>query len=656
MKNLILILLLFMTIWGTENKNPYRNIEFHTLKNGIDVILLPSDGANNVKIIASFEVGMLDEKEGNYEITHFLEHLLFRDSRLDNNNTYMQLIEQKGGMANGYTTIDETSYEGTVPKKEGEWLLDVFSKMLLDRKIEKDDLPKEKKTIRLELGEPDWFSKKFGFDLIEWFYIKIFWIPDNEESEFGIVYPDIFFSKDDRVLSLEKIKYEDVIKYYKKFYYPKNMAIFVSGNFDKIKYLELIKEKFEKFENHSSAISKKLKTNFVQKPFIKIDSFKKYLTINYGIKFNDASLKEETILSIYNDYLAYRLMKKLRNEKAQTYTVSQFYGNYSDYDTHKFDGFIGVEFETNKNDFFKNLILIKTMIDDETKNGKISDEIIEKSIKFYRQKFELVSYDAETLMDMAIRYYKNYKTFGQEIDDYKLLNSIDEEEFRKVLKKFYNNNSSYQSYNRPPLFNEIEHYIIIAVSLIFSLWFFYRIFNREIDWTKITYIKNLTYSPLAIIESIIIFSIIIFISEFLLVYTEHFLKSSIWFNDINLYLYYLYTYISISIFLFIGLSFWIPSYFTKTILIENNKLVIKSFSIYCKKISFNDIETITTNTDVEMVKNLLLLLNPKFKFSVYNPFFWQKRLTITLKNGQIFYLSIKNAEKIAEDLKKLIKI
>ncbi len=654
MKNLLLTLILAISVWGLESKDPYKNIELHQLKNGIDVVFLPSQSSKNVKITTSFKVGMIDEDEGIYEITHLLEHLLFRDSRLENNNTYMQLIEQKGGSANGYTSVSNTSYIGTVPKKEGEWLVNLFSQMLLDRKIDKDDLPKEKKTIRLELGEPDWLSSKIGFDLWNWFDRNFFKINSWGEDEFGIVYPDILFSKNDRVLSLEKIPYDEVLKHYEKFYYPANMSIFVSGNFDTQKYLELIKEKFEKFENRSSAIAKKLNPTFAKKRYKEVKSFGKKSLISYGIKFDDVDAKEDVVLIAYNSYLAHRLMKKLRNEKAETYTVSPFYGNYNDYNSHKKDGYVGIKFETAKKHFFKNYNFVKDMIDNETQNGKITDEIISESIKYYMQTFELTSLDARNLMNLAIGYYKRYKLFGEEVNYYQILKSLNPKEFREILQKRYSTGFNYEEYNRPHIYSQIENYFVIIISAIFGIWFFYKIFNREKDLIKIRYIKSLSYSPLAILELFFILSFVVLIFAFLDTHLKYLLESSLWFNDVDYYPYYKYFFNALNLFLFIGAGYLSLSYFIKTIYIEDNSLVLDSFSSYHTKIDFQKIKTIKTLNDFQMARVPKLWFNKKFRLSIYDPFFWRERLLITLKNGEVYYLATKNAKEVEMELKKFI--
>ena len=55
------------------------------------------------KLTADLERGWEGEHEGNWGVSHLLEHVLFRDKQLNDEMSYLQLIKEAGGSANGET-------------------------------------------------------------------------------------------------------------------------------------------------------------------------------------------------------------------------------------------------------------------------------------------------------------------------------------------------------------------------------------------------------------------------------------------------------------------------------------------------------------------------------------------------------------------------
>ncbi len=658
MRFLILFILFFIHLFADYNqtKDPYRNLTMYKLKNGLDVVLLPNRRAKNVKIDITIRVGMLNEDKEHLEITHLIEHLLFRDSSLPKNITYLQLIEEKGGEANGKTTLTKTSYIATIPAKHSYWLLDTFSKMIFERRIAKKDIPKEVKTIKLELGEVDWIARKFGFDILHWIEFNFFEMPDFEKREFGRDNNYFKYSENDRILSLEKLKYKDILKYYREYYYPSNGILFVVGNFDKERMIKEIRDKFGKFKKREGKSGKEIETNFVDKPYRYIYSDGKSIEVTYGIKFHNASPKDDIVLISYNSYLAHRLMKELRNRKGETYTVSELYFDFKELKNRTLAGVVGVTFETSKERFWDNLKYVREKIKREAKEGKISDEVIKESIKFYKQKYELTSSDVDTLMRFAKNYYYKYKLFKRKVNSYKILSSISIEEYRDILKKYYSKKNYYEEYNRPKLYSLIEENVVITLSIFFSIWIFSLLFKREVECHNISYVEEITHSPLMFIEISTLFILTSLIYYFILVRVDFLLDNSLWYNNLKYNLYYYYIYLFIAISLFVAFLFYILSLFPKTIFIENGNLVIKSIGIYAKRYSKEEIISIQIVPFFKLLKNPKIWFNYKFHFGVYDPFFWRDRILIELKDGSYYYLGVKDGKRVKRELEERLNL
>jgi len=129
--SIILSIILTLFIAGEAfSRDPFKEMSFHELNNGMSVVLAPSNQAKNVKVKVRVKVGTSVENKKNLGVSHLVEHLLFRDSELEDGQTYLQLIKEEGGNINANVTKDETSYHAVIPFKKGEWLVKRFAMML----------------------------------------------------------------------------------------------------------------------------------------------------------------------------------------------------------------------------------------------------------------------------------------------------------------------------------------------------------------------------------------------------------------------------------------------------------------------------------------------------------------------------------------------
>ncbi len=163
--------------------DPHSGITLHTLTNGMTVVLAPSSNARNTEIEIRVNTGWNAEDAANLGVAHLVEHAVFRDERLGANQSYLQLIKEKaGGSANGVTSWKSTSFYASVTPLKGVWVLNEFSHMLMNRKLNADQIDKCRAEVLLEMGEPHNFFQAFLARLnpLEWEQ------PDFFETEFDV--------------------------------------------------------------------------------------------------------------------------------------------------------------------------------------------------------------------------------------------------------------------------------------------------------------------------------------------------------------------------------------------------------------------------------------------------------------------------------------
>ena len=107
-------LLLFATVAVTPAAAQRFNAESFTLGNGLQVIVLPNHRVPAVTQMVWYKTGAADDPRGKSGIAHFLEHLMFKGTRVNPGAAFSALIARNGGRDNAFTTEDYTVFHETV--------------------------------------------------------------------------------------------------------------------------------------------------------------------------------------------------------------------------------------------------------------------------------------------------------------------------------------------------------------------------------------------------------------------------------------------------------------------------------------------------------------------------------------------------------------
>ncbi len=107
-------LLLFAAVAVTPAAAQRFNAESFTLGNGLQVIVLPNHRVPAVTQMVWYKTGAADDPRGKSGIAHFLEHLMFKGTRVNPGAAFSALIARNGGRDNAFTTEDYTVFHETV--------------------------------------------------------------------------------------------------------------------------------------------------------------------------------------------------------------------------------------------------------------------------------------------------------------------------------------------------------------------------------------------------------------------------------------------------------------------------------------------------------------------------------------------------------------
>ena len=210
-----------------------EEIYYEKLENGLDVYFMPKRGftkkyavlatkygSNELEFIPIGENNKIRVNEG---IAHFLEHKMFEQP---NGENAFDIFSKYGASANAFTNFTMTAYLFSCTENFYECLghlIDyVQTPYFTDENVEKEKGIIEQE-IKMYNDDPDW---TVYFNCLKAMYVN---------------YP-VRVDIAGTVESIYKINKEELYKCYNTFYNPGNMTLFVVGDLDENKVIDVVKE------------------------------------------------------------------------------------------------------------------------------------------------------------------------------------------------------------------------------------------------------------------------------------------------------------------------------------------------------------------------------------------------------------------------------
>ena len=191
--------------------------EIYYLDNGMEIALIENHAQPVIASSIIIHSGLRDEPVDMYGVSHLLEHLLFNGTT---NRTQEELYEQMdmlGGYNNAHTGENFTNYIILMDKDNFEQGLEIQTDMLFNSTIPNNKFIKEKGIVIEEIGQ----SHDRASYMADIHFCRRFYRGTPYESQ-------VLGSKP----SIESIKRDRVVDFYRNRYVPNNMSAIITGDFD----------------------------------------------------------------------------------------------------------------------------------------------------------------------------------------------------------------------------------------------------------------------------------------------------------------------------------------------------------------------------------------------------------------------------------------
>jgi predicted Zn-dependent peptidase len=175
-------------------------------------------GMRSASIAFTFSAGSRYEQDSVVGVSHFIEHMLFKGSqRYPTARRISEAIEGVGGVFNGSTGKELTSFTARVPGEYLPVIMDVMADMLRHSLFDPVEMEKERGVIIEELSSTQ-------DDPQEWVNLLI------DE----VMWPGLPLGRDDAgsIETVARLQRSDLLSYLNTYYRPNTLVISVAGNID----------------------------------------------------------------------------------------------------------------------------------------------------------------------------------------------------------------------------------------------------------------------------------------------------------------------------------------------------------------------------------------------------------------------------------------
>ncbi|MFA6088576.1 MAG: pitrilysin family protein [Candidatus Woesearchaeota archaeon] len=392
------------------------------LENGLTILLKKVKNTKKACIMININVGSINEKENEYGISHFTEHLAFKSNKYRSAKEISKDLEYKGTITNAFTSYENTVFFGKCFKENCKDTLQILFEAITNLNYKKEEVELERQVILTEIQNYIELPDK---------QILLLFLKDlYKGSHYG--HPIEGYKN-----IAEKITINNLEEFKKENYVPNNMIICITGNFNQKEVISSIKNTFGILKRKELE-----KISTIQPINNKKENTHKRKELNQsflalGVIVPNAQDKESTTIELLSTYvgegMSSKMFEKLREEKGIGYSVGCGYYNLGK--TACIVAYV-VGFDKKQEIEAKNIIvdILKQL-----KNKEISDEEL-KGIKNYYlsryvDEFDKVEFHALELLNKEI-YNIPYDYTKKDI----LIKKITKKDMLTTSKKIFSDN------------------------------------------------------------------------------------------------------------------------------------------------------------------------------------------------------------------------
>ena len=234
-------------ITPVKSENDKRSYAYHTLDNGLRVLLI-SDPATEMSAAAlDVATGSRDDPEDRQGLAHFLEHMLFLGTaKYPQAGEYQAFVSAHGGQHNAFTSLEQTNYFFDVDPDFFPEALDRFAQFFVAPLFTAEYVDREKNAVHSEYQAR---IRDDGRRL--WDVYRELYDPANPASTFSVGSLETLADNDK-----SKVR-DDLVRFYEQHYSANTMTLVVLGKQPVSELLTMVQERFSPVVNRQLSLDNK---------------------------------------------------------------------------------------------------------------------------------------------------------------------------------------------------------------------------------------------------------------------------------------------------------------------------------------------------------------------------------------------------------------
>jgi len=293
--------------------SPLPSFETKTLKNGLQIVVIPLHNETNVISTDIFyKVGSRNEVMGKTGIAHMLEHMNFKSTKNLPAGEFDKQVKSIGGVNNASTSFDYTHYYIKSSTDNLKKSIKLYAELMQNLKLKDEEFQPERDVVT---EERRWRTDNNPLGFL---YFRLF---NNAYLYHPYHWTPIGFINDIRTWTIDDIK-----DFHKTYYQPNNAILIVTGDVEPKEVFKRAKKAFGDIKNNGEIPKVKFiepEQNGAKRVMIKKDSEVEMIAITFHIpNFKD---KDQVTLSVMSEILfsgkSSRLYKELVDKKRMVNSV-----------------------------------------------------------------------------------------------------------------------------------------------------------------------------------------------------------------------------------------------------------------------------------------------------------------------------------------------
>src|SRR6266850_3689125 len=184
------------------------------LPNGVVLIVQEQPASEVVALQLWMRMGGRDEAADELGLAHYIEHMLFKGTPTRPPGSIDTLIEGFGGTSNAFTSYDTTHYDFVVPTQHLRAGVELLADLAVNASFPPDEIESEKKVVFEEMNLIEDDPEKF---LLRRLYEVAYSPHPYGRPLLG------------RPEFIQKLDRDQLLRFYRKHFVPKNMVLVVVG-------------------------------------------------------------------------------------------------------------------------------------------------------------------------------------------------------------------------------------------------------------------------------------------------------------------------------------------------------------------------------------------------------------------------------------------